>query len=130
MSDVPRITEAEWEVMNVVWSSPPKSALEVADALADSSWNIKTIKTLLTRLVKKRALRFEVDGQRYLYHPTVSREACVREEGRSLLRRIKDAPVSPLVAHFLRESPLSSRDIAELRRLLDEKEQASSKGER
>lgn len=123
MPEIPRITDAEWEVMNVVWTDPPMSALQVADELApDTRWNIRTIKTLLTRLVKKGALGYEIDGQRYLYRPLVSRDDCVREEGRSLLKRVKDAPLSPLLAHFMQESRLSSREIDALRELLDQKE--------
>jgi len=129
MPDIPRITDAEWEVMNVVWSEPPKSALEVAGELApDTRWNIRTIKTLLTRLVKKGALGYEVDGQRYLYRPLVSRDDCVREEGRSLLKRVKNAPLSPLLAHFMKESRLSSHEIDTLRDLLDQKERDQNNG--
>lgn len=119
----PRITDAEWEVMNVIWENPPKTAQEVVLGLADArTWSPRTVKTLITRLVKKRVLEFEQLGQRYLYRPLVSREECVRAEGQSFLRRVAGGSLSPLLAHFVRESQLSAEEIAELRRILAEKE--------
>ena len=123
--DLPRISEAEWDVMNVIWDDPPRTALEVTHALeADRGWNHRTVKTLITRLVKKGVIEFEQDGTRYRYHPVLSRDECVRAESRSFLRRVAPDSVSPLLAHFVRESELSSDEIRELRRLLAEKEKA------
>lgn len=122
-NSTPRITDAEWEVMNLVWRDPPVAAKEIADELAErTGWSVRTVKTLVARLVKKRALAFEVVGQRYLYRPLVSRDACVRAESRSFLRRVAGGSASPLLAHFVREATLTPDEIAELRRLLEEKE--------
>lgn len=123
MPEPPRITEAEWEVMSVVWERAPIGAREVAEALRPRrGWSPKTVKTLLGRLVEKGALAFEEEGRRYLYSPRVSREEGLVEEGRSLLRRARGESLSPLLAHFLREADLSAEQVAELRRLLDERE--------
>ena len=122
----PKISEAEWDVMNVVWDESPRSALDVAKALEPTrGWNHRTVKTLINRLVKKAVLGFQVEGPRYLYFPQVSREECVRAESRSFLRRVAPDSVSPLLAHFMRESDLSPGEIDELRQLLDEKRRAA-----
>ncbi|MEM7307425.1 MAG: BlaI/MecI/CopY family transcriptional regulator [Planctomycetota bacterium] len=121
MSDLPRISDAEWAVMATIWDQHPRTAAEVAAALADRAWSVRTVKTLLGRLVKKGVLGFEVDGKRYLYRPRVERDAYVQAESRSFLARHGGA-ASPLLAHFVREGALSADELAELRRLLDEKE--------
>ena len=123
MADVPRISDAEWEVMNVVWDDHPVGAADVVDRLSDQKdLSDKTVKTLLGRLVRKGALGFEVEGRRYLYRPKVSRERCVREESRSFVERVFGGKTSPLLAHMVREADLTADEIAELRRLLDGKE--------
>lgn len=123
MSDPPRISEAEWDVMQVVWDSNPICAKEVAAKLGDlKNWSERTVKTLLGRLLKKGVLTHETEGKRYLYRPRLSREACVREAADSFLQRVFGGAASPLLAHLLRENQLSAADLAELRELLAERE--------
>lgn len=119
----PRISDAEWDVMNSIWEDPPRTAQQVCESLApQKGWSDRTVKTLLGRLLKKGVLGFEREGARYLYHPLRSRDECVRQEHRSLLERVHGGEASPMLAHFLRESDLSSNEIEELKRILDEKE--------
>ena len=125
MSDPPRISDAEWAVMGAVWERHPVTAQEVALALADRGWSDRTVKTLLSRLVKKGALGFEAEGKRYRYHPLVERDACLRAEGHSLLERTAGGAASPVLTLFLERADLSPAEIDELRRLLDEKERGA-----
>jgi predicted transcriptional regulator len=93
----------------------------VAAALADRrDWQEATIKTLLNRLLNKGAVEAVRDGRRYLYSPKIRREDWVLEESRGLLERLFDGRVAPLVAHFSAHRKLSRKDIAELRKLLEE----------
>ncbi|WP_140909178.1 BlaI/MecI/CopY family transcriptional regulator [Cognatiluteimonas lumbrici] len=116
-----RITEAESEVMQVLWQRHPLDAEEVAAALADTrDWQEATVKTLLNRLLRKGAIRAERDGRRYRYSPVLQREAWLLGESQGLLERLFDGRVAPLVSHFSRHRKLSRKDIAELRKLLEE----------
>lgn len=116
-----QISEAESLVMDVLWRRHPLSAEEVIAALADrQQWQEATIKTLLNRLLNKGAVRAEKDGRRYLYAPVLKREDWVMGESRSLLDRLFGGRVAPLVAHFSEQRKLSRKDIADLRKLLDE----------
>ena len=116
-----QISEAESAVMDVLWRTHPLGAEEVVAALADSrDWQDATIKTLLNRLLNKGAISAEKDGRRYLYSPLLKREDWVLEESRGLLDRLFDGRVAPLVAHFSEHRKLSRKDIAELRKLLEE----------
>jgi predicted transcriptional regulator len=116
-----QISEAESVVMDVLWRRHPLGADDVVAELADSRhWQEATIKTLLNRLLNKGAIAAERDGRRYLYSPLLKREAWVLEESRGLLDRLFDGRVAPLVAHFSEQRKLSRKDIAELRKLLEE----------
>ena len=124
MRRIPRISEAEWEVMKVVWKQAPCTANTIITALetTDNSWHPKTVKTLLTRLVQKRALGFKKDGRAYVYRPIVQEKECVDVVSRSFLERVFGGSLRPMLAHFVERQKLSLDEIQELRRLLDERE--------
>ena len=116
-----QISDAEAVVMDVLWKRSPLSADEVVMALSSrQDWQDATVKTLLNRLLKKGAIDAEKDGRRYLYAPVLQREAWVQGESESLLDRVFGGRVAPLVAHFSEQRKLSRKDIAELRKLLQE----------
>ena len=116
-----QISEAESVVMEILWARHPRTSEEVVAALADAQdWQEATIKTLLNRLLNKGAIAAQREGRRYLYSPLLKREAWVLEESRGLLDRLFDGRVAPLVAHFSQQRKLSRKDIAELRKLLEE----------
>ena len=116
-----QISEAESVVMEVLWQHSPRGAEEVAAELArEQDWQEATIKTLLNRLLKKGAIKAVKEGRRYLYAPVLKREDWVHGQSRSLLDRLFDGRVAPLVAHFSEKGKLSRKDIAELKRLVGE----------
>lgn len=116
-----RVSDAESEVMQVLWQAAPLGAEEVAAALAPTrDWQEATVKTLLNRLLKKGAIRAERDGRRYRYSPVLQREDWLLRESEGLLDRLFDGRVAPLVSHFSRHRRLSDKDVAELRKLLEE----------
>lgn len=117
------ISDAEWQVMNVVWEGQPLGAQEIVARLArENDWAPATIKTMLHRLVKKGVLTYEAQGNRYVYRAQARRSDCVRQASRSFLERVFEGDPAPLVAHFLRGARLSANEIAELRKILDEQE--------
>ncbi|WP_084397596.1 BlaI/MecI/CopY family transcriptional regulator [Henriciella aquimarina] len=116
-----QITPAELEIMNVLWDKPGIGASEIADALKhDKSWNIRTIKTLVARLVEKGALGTEPDGRRYLYRPLVKRGDYQKKAAKQFVDRMFGGRAAPLVAHLADARGLSKDDIAELEKLLGE----------
>lgn len=126
MKSMPPISEAEWLVMKVLWERSPLTANEVAKALeGHKDWKPKTVKTLLSRLVQKEALGFEREGKAYRYQPLVSEEACARVRRRTLLQRVYDGAITPMLAAFIEDEDLTPEDIAELRRLLNRKERGA-----
>jgi BlaI family penicillinase repressor len=120
--DIPRISDAEWEVMKVIWSKAPLTANEVIEALEGiTDWKPKTIRTLINRLVEKKALGVNQEGRFYSYYPLVENEECLRAETQSFLKRLYGGAMKPFLVNFLREEKLSPEDIKELKSILDEK---------
>jgi BlaI family penicillinase repressor len=118
-----RITDAEWDVLSIAWKKEPVAASEIVEAVANQrKWSLATVRTLLTRLVKKGALRAEKEGRRFLYWPIVSMEACIRQESRSFIDRVFGGAPSSIILDLVKETELTKEDIHELRRILKEKE--------
>ena len=123
MNKTPAISDAEWDVMDVLWKEHPLTANDIVSRIAvQNDWNPRTVKTLLNRLVKKRALGFEAEGKRYQYFPKVTREQCVRSRSQTFLSRVFDGAVGPMLAHFVNETPLTPDEIRQLRKILDRKD--------
>ena len=123
MPKIPKISEAEWIVMEVVWRKNPVTALEVVQQLTDhKQWQDQTIRTMLRRLIRKKALTYKAEGNVYYYSPAVSREQCVRGESQSFLERIFGGTPQPLLVQLMQETKLSPEEIAELKRILRDKE--------
>jgi len=122
MAKLPRISEAEWVVMKVLWTRSPLTANEIVQELSDStSWSPATVKTLINRLVKKKALAYRQEGRQYLYRPRVEEAACARAESRSFLKRVYGGALKPMLATFLEQEDLSPEEIEDLKRMLEEK---------
>lgn len=123
-----QITDSEWDVMEPIWALGACTAADVIKQLrATHDWNHSTIRTLLARLVEKGALAYDVDGSRYIYRAAVSRERCVRQEGRSFLEKAFGGDVAALVAHFVEEASLEKDQIEQLRQLLAKKKKPGGK---
>lgn len=119
-----RISDAEYQVMEVLWEQSPLTAAEVAERAEQSrDWNIRTVKTLLARLLAKGALTHEEDGRRYLYRPAIERDDYVARESRKLVDRLFGGRITPLVAQLAERQELTPEDIAEIEALLKELKQ-------
>jgi BlaI family transcriptional regulator, penicillinase repressor len=121
MKKIPRISESEWEVMRALWEKGPSTASEVIAALPKKGWHPKTVKTLLGRLVKKKAAGFVEEGRTYIYRALVSEKECAAAESASFLERVFGGSLQPMLAHFVERQKLSAEEIRELKRILDRK---------
>jgi len=117
-----RISDAELEVMEALWAAgQPLTAAEVADRIdAERGWTLATVKTMLSRLAVKGALKHREDGRRFLYSPAIKREDYVGNESRRFVERLFGGRLSPLVARLAEEDGLDEDDIAEIEALLRE----------
>lgn len=122
MKRIPKISESEWQVMKLLWVQNPATANEIVEALSPiCKWKPKTIKTLLNRLVKKKAVGYKKKGREYHYYPLIAKDECIRAESHSFLRRVYGGAAKPMLAAFLENEDLSPEDIKDLKRILDKK---------
>ena len=123
MSTLPKISEAEWEIMKLIWKSNPITSEEIINLLSGRMmWSAQTIKTFITRLIKKEVIGFEKKGRVYYYYPLLSEEECIRSENESFLKRVYDGALNMLFTKFLEEE-LSMDQIEELERILKDKKE-------
>ena len=115
-----RISDAEHAVMEALWTRAPLTAAEVCeDVCSNRDWTLATVKTLLSRLVAKRAVTTEADGKRFLYSPAIPRARYLGGESRRLVDRLFGGRAAPLVAHLAAQEALTDADIAEIEALLE-----------
>jgi len=127
-TELPSLSNAEWEVMKTFWDNGSMAARDVFSQLPENhGWAYKTVKTLLSRLVAKGALDFDQIGNSYLYRPVYTRAQLTKKEMKGFIDRVLDGSLSPILAHFIRESSLSENEINRLRQILDQKEKTGSK---
>lgn len=121
MSNDPRISEAELDIMAVLWAEAPLGASDIAARVSASrAWSPTTVKTMLSRLVDKGALAAEAEGRRFLYRPLIERVSLAGAQTGRLVDRLFGGRISPLVAHLAERRDLEPEDLAELEKLIRE----------
>ncbi len=119
---LPKIAESEWRVMQVLWEHGPLTANEMVTRLAgEVKWKPRTIKTLISRLVKKGAVGFTAEGNRYRYSASVNESECIHSETKSFVRRVYQGAMKPALAAFLEDADLSPEEVSELQEILEQK---------
>ncbi len=117
-----KLTDAEWTLMEVLWTGERFALKEITKALSPSlGWNRNTVYTYLTRMEAKGLVAIDKDARKP-YRAAVSREVCAGEERNALLDRVYGGSAGELIAAFLKESTLSQEETERLRRMLDEME--------
>ena len=108
--------------MEALWEGAPQTASEITKALRPTmNWAENTVRTLLTRLVDKGALKTgaNASGTR-VFSPAVKREACVGAESESFMQRVFRGASKPLLVHFAQHAQLTPEEVRELKKLLDQ----------
>ncbi len=97
MKSLPQISEAEFEVMKIVWKHAPISTNEITDRLVKTTtWSPKTIQTLIKRLVTKGVLTYEKQSRVFVYTPLVGEDEYIGQESNSFLNRFYGGNISGL----------------------------------
>lgn len=120
MNCLPQISEAEFEVMKIVWQYAPISTNEITERLMKTtSWGPKTIQTLIKRLTNKGALTYEKEGRVYVYTPLVKENEYISQQSNSFLRRFYDGDITAMLSAYIKNDRLSAEEIGTLRSILD-----------
>ncbi len=125
MPSLPPITESEWLIMARLWAKYPQTASELADADLDGKQlTLATVRTMLRRLVAKKAVGFTVDEKNaslYYYRPLYCEQDCVRQERQHFLEHYYRNNVGELLADIVSDTDLPTEELARLKALIDKK---------
>ncbi|MFT3722811.1 MAG: BlaI/MecI/CopY family transcriptional regulator [Hyphomonadaceae bacterium] len=114
-----QISYAESRIMEALWKKAPLTLDQIVGRVAEeNSWAPGTVKTLVTRLLRKKAIAGAKDGDQYSYRPLIERAAWVQAESRSLLDKLFKGELTPMVAHFAEHEQLTAKDIRQLKELI------------
>lgn len=128
MRELPQISEAEFEVMKVIWKYAPINTNEITEKLTQTTnWSPKTIQTLIKRLVSKKALTYEKQSRVFVYTPLVKEDEYIRRESNTFLKRFYDGNITSMLASYLEDDKLSETEIDTLRSLLSKKPKKGGK---
>ena len=128
MNKLPQISEAEFEVMKVIWKYAPISTNEITEKLLQTTnWSPKTIQTLIKRLVTKGALTYEKQSRMFIYTPVVKESEYIGQESSSFLNRYYDGDITAMVSAYIENDKLSEPELDTLRMLLSQKQEKGGK---
>lgn len=119
MASLPQISEAEFEVMKIIWKYAPISTNEITDRLTQTTkWSPKTIQTLIKRLVAKGVLSYEKHSRVFVYTPLVKENEYIGQESSSFLKRFYNGDITAMLSAYIENNRLSEAEIDTLRSLL------------
>ena len=119
MKSLPQISEAEFEVMKIVWKYAPINTNEITERLTKTTnWSPKTIQTLIKRLVTKGALTYEKQSRLFVYTPLIEEKEYIGQESNTFLARYYDGNITSMLSAYIENDKLSESEIDTLRSLL------------
>ncbi|OLR59073.1 BlaI/MecI/CopY family transcriptional regulator [Anaerostipes sp. 494a] len=122
MSHLPQISEAEFEVMKIIWKYAPISTNDITEKLLQTTtWSPKTIQTLIKRLVNKGVLSYEKEGRVFVYTPLVKENEYLDQKSHSFVKRYYDGDITAMLSAYIENDKLSKQEIEHLRSLLNKK---------
>src|SRR5262245_17438763 len=117
----PPISDAEREVLKVLWAHGPLGVREVLSRLTDlgQDWTRSTVVTLLRRLETKGYVKSDQSGYAFVYSPRVSREDVMHARMQELAGELADGEAVPLMLAFAERHRFSPEDLARLQAMID-----------
>jgi BlaI family penicillinase repressor len=113
------LTEAEWEIMKVVWGKQPCTAGTVQEMLVKSrDWAYSTVKTTMDRMAEKGFLTIERFRNLQLFKSCISEVEAKRGEFRKMLKRAFDGALTPMMQFLIEHEGLSKKEASQLRKLV------------
>ncbi|MFC3194701.1 BlaI/MecI/CopY family transcriptional regulator [Marinicella sediminis] len=119
------ISQAELVIMKMLWAQSPLSAVQINEQIRDQNWRMATVKTLINRLLKKGFISYEQQGRTYYYQPVIEKSAYLEAQNESFLNDLYDGRLSDMLAAFTQQERLSSKEIEELKNIIDDMEHSS-----
>lgn len=128
MKKLPQISEAEFEVMKIVWENAPVSTNDITDRLVQTTdWSPKTIQTLIRRLVSKEALTYEKNGRVFVYTPKVNEDEYLMQKSSSFISRYFGGDFSAMFSSYLGNDELTDEELKNLKGIIEDRVEKGDK---
>ena len=123
-----KITDAEWEVLDILWVRGPVSASQVAVSLkSKTGWSIGAVRTFLARLANKGVVRILDDEPINRYEAVYDRETLVHHESNGFLDKYFGGAFHRMVASYLKNENIPPDELARLQQLLKQHDDKTHK---
>ncbi len=113
-----RITDAELEILKILWLKQPASAKEISLRIESHAWSEKTVRTLISRLLQKGIIQVNKQGKEYVFQTTISKQEYQNYVTKSIANKVFQGSMSSMALHVLQDVSLSKEDVQELKDLL------------
>ncbi|MGN1317831.1 MAG: BlaI/MecI/CopY family transcriptional regulator [Lachnospirales bacterium] len=115
-----KISDSEFEVMNVIWENEPINTKDIAKIVMEkSNWNVRTVHTLISRLEKKGAITHKKEGKIYVYTAKINKEEYIKNESKTFLGKFFNGSLNKLAMNLIENNMISDEDIKKLRDMLN-----------
>ncbi len=121
MNEIPQISNAEWEVMRIIWDKAPIKSADIVKALEEKDWSTKTIQTLVRRLLDKGVITNISNGKVYMYDVLIPETEYIQKETDGFLKRVYSGSIHHLMLNFVKNNNLSNNEVEELITILKNK---------
>ncbi len=116
------ISESEWSIMELAWEKSSVTMSEIIAGCEEHLWSESTVKTLVRRLVDKKALGVDKKNAKFKYYPLIDEKKCKLKETKNFLNRIYDGSLKMLMANLSADSNLSEKETKQLLEIIDKME--------
>jgi len=119
MCKIPKISNAEWEVMKIIWSHPEITSANIVTELKNKAeWKPATVKSLINRLLNKNVIGYNKLANEYSYFPLISENECIKSESRSFINKVFNGSIKSMLSAFVESEKISATDIEDLKSIL------------
>ena len=110
-----KITDAELKIMQIIWKKESTTSNEIIEAIKDNEWNDNTTRTLIKRLLNKKAIKIVgKQNKQYTYQPIITEEEYKIEESKDFIQKIYNGSINEMIFNFVKQEKLTKEDLKEL----------------
>lgn len=122
MDRIPNITESELKIMNILWEEYPLTSNEIIDKLDGyNDWSCTTIRTFISRLVNKSAIRIDITKKDYLYYPNISHKNFLKKQNKSFLNTVYNGSCDLLFKYLIEDDSITDEELDKFEKIIEKK---------
>lgn len=117
-----KISDAELEVMKIIWDKKEVTSIEIIKSLQHCDWNNNTVRTLINRLILKKAVGIsKKEGKTYTYVPLIKENEYKLKRSKNFVKQFYNGSINDMILNFVNNKEFSKKDIEDLLKQIDEK---------